>query len=100
MSFYRNTRSEIIKIVPAIAAENNSHVRRLDVAIPIDSICSFNRKNFEYCYPDEGATTYLKCVKSGGDCIGCYFCYRPSSFCPVCSSVDRRDGSDVIFKEI
>ena len=46
MSFYKNTHTEIIKIVPAITAESNTESQRPNVAIPIGSICSFDREDF------------------------------------------------------
>lgn len=98
MSFYKNTHTEIIKIVPAIAAESNTESQRPNVAIPIGSICSFDREDFEYL--NDGSVIHLRCVKSIGDCTGCYFRYLPSFFCPVCSRADRRDNSDVIFEEV
>lgn len=98
MSFYKNTHTEIIKIVPAITAESNTESQRPNVAIPIGSICSFDREDFGY--PNDGSVIHLRCVKSIGNCIECYFCYQPSSFCPVCCRASRRDNLDVIFKEI
>ena len=99
MSFYKNTHTEIIKIVPAIIAESNTESQRPNVAIPIGSICSFDREDFGYL--NDGSVIHLRCVKSLiGNCTGCYFRYHPSSFCPVCCRADRRDNSDVIFKEI
>ena len=98
MSFYKNTHTEIIKIVPAITAESNTESQRPNVAIPIGSICSFDREDFGY--PNDGSVIHLRCVKSIGNCIGCYFCYLPSSFFFLFCRADRCDISDVIFKEI
>lgn len=102
MSFYKNTHTEIIRIVPAIAAENNIGPQKFNVAIPVGSVCSFNKEDFG-CFNDYlfSTTVHLRCIKcSTGDCTGCYFRYLPSFFCPVCSRADRRDNSDVIFEEV
>lgn len=99
MGFYKNTHTEIIRIVPEIVVENNTSSQRPNVAIPIGSVCSFNSEDFGY--PSDGPVVYLKCIKSPEqNCIGCYFRYLSSFFCPVCSRADRRDNSDVIFEEV
>lgn len=98
MSFYKNTHAEIIRIVPAIAAENNTGSQKLNVAIPVGSVCSFNKEDFGY--PNDGSVIHLRCVKSIGNCTGCYFRYLSGSFCPVCCIADRPDKTDVIFEEV
>lgn len=102
MSFYKNTHAKIIRIVPAIAAENNIGPQKFNVAIPVGSICSFDIRDFEYPSDDlNNPVVSLRCIKcSTGDCTGCYFRYLPSFFCPMCSRADRRDNSDVIFEEV
>lgn len=101
MGFYKNTHTEIIKITPEIAAENNTDSQKLNVAIPVGSVCSFNKEDFG-CFNDYlfNTTVHLRCIKSTGNCTGCYFRYLSGSFCPVCSKDDRPDKTDVIFEEI
>ena len=101
MSFYKNTRTNIIRITPEITAQQLFSVDRKRLAIPIGSICSWNAGDFDsFTGGISQPTIYLECCKAGemGGCTGCYFRFMNSSFCPVCSISDR--GEDVIFKKV
>lgn len=101
MGFYRNTGTEIIKINPEISALNNFELQKPNVTIPVGSICSFDIRDFGYPSDDlNSPVVYLRCIKSAGDCIGCYFKNLPATFCPECCRDSRIDNSDVIFEEV
>lgn len=100
MSFYKNTHAKIIKITPEIAALNNFELQKPSVEIPVGSICSFDIRDFGYPSDDLNPVVPLRCIKSTGDCIGCYFKNLPATFCPECCRDSRLDNSDVMFEEV